>query len=436
MKLERLRQMRISELAGRSLQEASKRLERMGVAGKRKSRLHAILKKPRSAGTLLNDFQKTAPVHFFEGIEGEQFLAIAAKQMPDFQDSVIAVAETVRHKRFDLLGYRGLYFGDPIDWHLDPISGKRSPRVHWSRIDPLDPDTVGDSKIIWELNRHQWFVRLGQAYFLTGDERYAETFVDAIQDWIEANPRGIGINWASSLEAALRIISWSWALCLFRRSENLCQKLFATIVMAIRNHAIHVEKYLSYYFSPNTHLTGEALGLFYAGVLFPELSSAQSWRALGEKILLAQIERQVYSDGVYFEQSTCYQRYTVEIYLHFLVLAKRNGWEVPAAVAEHVRRMVDFSWPSAVPMARSRRSGMPTAAGCCRLRAGLRLIFGAYLRRRQLTLAGPTTPGRRAARPQRFFGCWGKRASKHLPLSSRGRLRRRDPGTFPMAAMP
>ena len=342
MKLERLRQMRISELAGRSLQEASKRLERMGVAGKRKSRLHAILKKPRSAGTLLNDFQKTAPVHFFEGIEGEQFLAIAAKQMPDFQDSVIAVAETVRHKRFDLLGYRGLYFGDPIDWHLDPISGKRSPRVHWSRIDPLDPDTVGDSKIIWELNRHQWFVRLGQAYFLTGDERYAETFVDAIQDWIEANPRGIGINWASSLEAALRIISWSWALCLFRRSENLCQKLFATIVMAIRNHAIHVEKYLSYYFSPNTHLTGEALGLFYAGVLFPELSSAQSWRALGEKILLAQIERQVYSDGVYFEQSTCYQRYTVEIYLHFLVLAKRNGLEVPAAVAEHVRRMVDF----------------------------------------------------------------------------------------------
>jgi len=139
VKLERLRQMRISELAGRSLQEASKRLERMGVAGKRKSRLHAILKKPRSAGTLLNDFQKTAPVHFFEGIEGEQFLAIAAKQMPDFQDSVIAVAETVRHKRFDLLGYRGLYFGDPIDWHLDPISGKRSPRVHWSRIDPPAP---------------------------------------------------------------------------------------------------------------------------------------------------------------------------------------------------------------------------------------------------------------------------------------------------------
>ena len=342
MKLERLRQMGITELAGRSLQEASKCLERMGVDGKRKSRLRAILREPRRAGTLLNHFQKAAPVHFLEGVESGQVLAIAAKQMPDFQDGVIAAAETVRQKRFDLLGYRGLYFGDPIDWHFDPISGKRSPRVHWSRIDPLDSDTLGDSKIIWELNRHQWFVRLGQAYFLTGDERYAETFVEAIQDWMQANPPGIGINWASSLEVAVRIISWSWALFLFRGSEELSPELFTSMLEGISLHAGHVEKYLSHYFSPNTHLTGEALGLFYAGVLFPELSSAKRWRAVGEKILLAQIERQVYSDGVYFEQSTCYQRYTTEIYLHYLVLAKRNGLEVPRAVTEHVQRMVDF----------------------------------------------------------------------------------------------
>ena len=37
-----------------------------------------------------------------------------------------------------------------------------------------------DSKVVWELNRHQWLVRLGQAYQLTGDERYTRAFLDAV----------------------------------------------------------------------------------------------------------------------------------------------------------------------------------------------------------------------------------------------------------------
>jgi hypothetical protein len=47
-------------------------------------------------------------------------------------------------------------------------------------------------------------------------------------------------------------------------------------------------------------LTGEALGLFYAGTLLPELEGAKRWQALGHKILLAELNRQVLPDGVYF----------------------------------------------------------------------------------------------------------------------------------------
>src|SRR5204862_4813983 len=91
-----------------------------------------------------------------------------------------------------------------------------------------------------------------------------------------------------------------------------------------------------------THLTGEALGLFYAGVLFPDLPGARRWSALGSRILVEQIEQQVLADGVYFEQSTHYQRYTVEIYLHFLILAELNGIAVPSAVTDRIQRMLDF----------------------------------------------------------------------------------------------
>ena len=76
--------------------------------------------------------------------------------------------------------------------------------------------------------------------------------------------------------------------------------------------------------------------------MLQEHRKAARWRALGRRILVEQIDRQVHRDGVYFEQSTYYQRYTVEIYLHFLMLAARNGVAVPRVVAERVQRMLDF----------------------------------------------------------------------------------------------
>jgi hypothetical protein len=195
--------------------------------------------------------------------------------------------------------------------------------------------------VIWELNRHQWMVTLGQAYRLTGDPGFARAFAAYVEQWLDANPPGVGINWASSLEAAFRTISWCWALLLLRGSPVLSPALFDRIVRSIWAHADHVERYLSYYFSPNTHLTGEALGLVYAGALFPHEARARRWAEVGAIILAEQSSQQILDDGVYFEQSTCYQRYTAEIYLHFLILAERGRIAVPPEVPERLSLLLD-----------------------------------------------------------------------------------------------
>jgi hypothetical protein len=341
MNLARLKNMGITEIAYRSRQEASKWLERVGV--NRDVPLHARDGHADLSVLLARDlFREMGPRRFFAGAARPETAKVASEKMAHACGQTIAAAEEICRGRFDLLGYRGLWFGAPIDWHLDPVSGRASPPVHWSRVKSLDPAMVGDSKVVWELNRHQWLIHLGIAYRLTGDARYAEAFAVYLVQWMQANPPGVGINWASSLEAALRIVSWSWALSLFRDSDELSPELFASMLEGISQHAAHVEKYLSYYFAPNTHLTGEALGLFYAGVLFPELPSAGRWRDLGAEILVEQSGRQILPDGVYFEQSTCYQRYTAEIYLHFLILAGRNGLAVPNAVRGRVERLMDF----------------------------------------------------------------------------------------------
>jgi len=302
-----------------------------------------------SAASALARFRQEAPSRFFAGAVDPHVDALLEQHDPQLRSRVLADAEAVCAGRFDLLGYRALSFGDPIDWHLDPVSGRRAPEIHWSRIDYLDPEVVGDSKVVWELNRHQWLILLGQAHRYTGDARYGETFARAVRAWMAANPPGIGVNWTSSLEAAVRLISWCWALYLFRDARVLEAELFAEMLAWIRAHALRAERYLSYFFSPNTHLTGEALGLFYAAAAFPELPEAGRWRELGARILSDESERQVYPDGVYFEQSTAYQRYTTEFYLHFLILAGRHGVAVSSAVRDRVQRMVDFllavRWP-------------------------------------------------------------------------------------------
>ena len=341
-KLRRLRHMPLTEIAGRSRQEAAKLLDRV-TRVRRPASPQAILRDHAPAfldsGAALGILREAAPSRFFAGLDD---LQVAAQALPGYREAVLSSAEATLQNRFDLLGYHTLWFGDPIDWHFDPIRSRRAPRVHWTQLNPLDPAEVGDSKVVWELNRHQWIAQLAHAYALSGDERYAESAMAAIESWIDANPYGIGVNWSSSLEVAYRLMSWSWVLMLLRQSAALSGERLERILANVWLHANHVARYLSSFFSPNTHLTGEALGLFYAGNLFIEFNDAPRWQRLGARVLIAESQSQICADGVHFERSTCYHRYTLETYLQFALLAARNRVTVPDDLSGQIQRMADF----------------------------------------------------------------------------------------------
>jgi heparinase II/III-like protein len=295
-----------------------------------------------SATELLEYFQTRNEAKFFDGLADREATAQEfRRRWPSAEARLVEQSNRIVAGQFDLLGYRNLCFGEPIDWHLEPVSEKRTPLVHWSRLNYLDSDLAGDKKIIWELNRHQYFTTLGQAYWLTRDERYAETFVSHLESWMEQNPPKLGINWASSLEIAFRSISWLWAFYFFKDSRSLSPKTFMRAMNVLYLHARHLETYLSTYFSPNTHLTGEALGLFYLGTLLPEFKEARRWKDKGQEILLTQLDRHVRPDGVYFEQSSYYHRYTTDFYIHFLILSSNNHEPVPRKVEDTLKALLD-----------------------------------------------------------------------------------------------
>ena len=337
------------ELRVRGVQVLSSFRERIGLAISGGG--YEVARSPRGVvSTLRGDPSRTiadARRRFAEGITpGLRRLSATVgalrRAAPDAETSVRCRADRAVDGTFDLLGHRNVSFGDPIDWHRDPQSGIRAPMRHWSRIQYLDPATVGDYKLLWEVNRHQHFVMLGQAYAFSQDSRYADAFVAQLSSWIAANPPRLGVNWASSLEVSYRAISWLWALQLFAEAPQLTDAILATALESLRRHGKHIERYLSTYYSPNTHLTGEALGLLYLGTALPIFEAADSWRQLGWSILRDQLFRQARPDGSYFEQALYYHRYTADIYHHALVLADANGWARDDEMRERVERLDDF----------------------------------------------------------------------------------------------
>src|SRR5271166_3168864 len=281
------------------------------------------------------------PGRFFFAPESvKSILELLRQRLPQQVEQMVHQADKICRHQFDLLGYEALDYGDPIDWHRDLVHGRRAPSRPFHKIGYLDFDQVGDSKITWELNRHQHLVTLAKAYRLTHDRRFVDEILQQRRHWQAENRYLVGINWASSLEVAVRSLSWLWTYHLLQSSTGVFD-LRSEWLRGLALHGRHIERYLSTYFSPNTHLLGEGVALFFLGVLCPELKGAERWKSLGWEIVLRESDRQVRGDGFHFEQSTYYHVYALDFFLHAVILAAANNIPVPKAFADNIEKMLN-----------------------------------------------------------------------------------------------
>jgi len=232
--------------------------------------------------------------------------------------------------------------GRPIPWQRDPLTGRDWPSVFWASINTRDAQEVGGVKWVWELNRHHHLVTLAKAFFLSGEERFAEEVCAHLVDWIQTNPPLIGVNWASPLEIAIRLINWVWALAFIRKSSALTDQVFQLVLESIGTQTDHISRHLSAYSSANNHLIGEAAALVFIGLCFPWFSQAQRWRDIGIRLLVRELERQIYSDGVPAEQSTHYLSFVLDFNLLVWRLAELNGVPVPPLWYERFKASCNF----------------------------------------------------------------------------------------------
>lgn len=276
---------------------------------------------------------------FFQATEIPEILECVREALPSVAAKIIEAADEIVQHRFNLLGYEGLDYGREINWHFDAAHGKAAPRVPWHRVPYLDFDQVGDHKVTWELNRHQHLLTLAKAYRLTQNSDYLNELIAQWHHWQDHNPYPIGINWASSLEVAFRSLSWLWTWHLLEGCPVLAG-FRLDLMSALMRNGRHIERYLSTYFAPNTHLLGEGVALFFIGTLVPKNPAVQRWQDLGWKIILREAKRQVMADGMHFEQSTYYHVYALDFFLHARILADVNGIAVPQDLDQTIENML------------------------------------------------------------------------------------------------
>jgi hypothetical protein len=239
----------------------------------------------------------------------------------DFARSLKQIADSILADRIPLLGLGEVNVGVNIDWSRDYIHNRTSGIEYFRKIPYLDFEAAGDHKIVWELNRHQHLVVLAQCFRLTQERVYFDKLKSQLRHWMISNPFQRGINWASALEVGFRALSWLWIYHLAGDSmEDEFRREFLTVLY---RHGLHLEYNLSHFFSPNTHLLGEAVALHAIGRLLPGFPRAEKWRKQGATVVDGELRRQILADGGHFEKSTYYHVYAADMILFHALLAGR-----------------------------------------------------------------------------------------------------------------
>ena len=329
------------ELARRLFQEVQQELERVR-APRRARRL--------DEAALLRATDATSVDALWERLASRPYLAVTSPararevlEATRTMTRVRAAADRALAGEVDVLGSGPTRLGSPIDWHTDFKTGLSWPLTSARSIDFADLRRPSDVKVPWELSRGQWMLPAAQAYLLTGEERYAACVRDVLDQWIGGNPHGVGINWVMAMEAALRAITWTFLFHALAQSETWSDAAFRRrFLTALYMHGDFVSRNLERSDVNGNHYDAGACGLVFTGLFFGSGEPAQ-WAEAGWRILIDELPRQVFDDGVDFEGSTAYHRLVTELFLLPALYRSQLGLEVPHNYKERVRAMAAFA---------------------------------------------------------------------------------------------
>ena len=288
---------------------------------------HAGLEKVKALHSEGNDAEAAAELlSYFKGRKG-----VATREIRDISKVKITkehqqwADDALEHVFFVHKGYQPSFsYGEDINWKYWPIK---------------------DNELRWQLHRHKWFVPMGRAYRVSGDEKYAIEWTKQYIDWIRKNPytgdeENRRFAWRP-LEVSHRLQDQPIQMQLFIDSPAFTAEFLTEFLVNYHRHAEHI---MGNWSQQGNHLLFEAQRMICAGSFFPEFKRAEEWRTNGVNILNREIGVQVYEDGGQYELCPHYHLASIEIFIKALEDADLNGFRdvFPQSYIDTVEKMIMF----------------------------------------------------------------------------------------------
>lgn len=306
----------------------------------------------------------TTPEYWIESLRGtsrlygdlsDDTIAMLLGRMPQTVEATLVKAEEIIRHRFNMLGsgpYVPIDHGrpaaggyTPIDWCIDPVSGLRFPQgiphKQWDLL-KMRPGNA-DIKLPWELARCQHWPVLGQAWRISGDNRYAVEMLRQLDDFMQANPVGLGIHWTCTMDVALRALNWALGLALIRKCPDADNAAFSGAYGHLFDHGVFIYENLeNKYEVTSNHFLSNVVGLYYLAAVFDDLPEAETWNAFCRQALEREMEVQVLDDGADYESSIPYHRLVTELFLGAARLANYRKQPFSGNYHRRLKSMVGF----------------------------------------------------------------------------------------------
>lgn len=226
----------------------------------------------------------------------------------------------------------------PINWFLNPITGKEiSKNKKWFNIPDFDP-VIGDIKGVWEISRFTHLFYFVRAYIITKNKKYYNAFSSQVSDWLEKNEYSYGPNYKCGQEATLRMInilityeSFKFYNLTSHNDENNVKKIVETSYKKILSNFFYAHKCIK-----NNHTLSEITGL----IIGAWCSKNNKKLRRAYKLFNKEIDNQFFDDGGYLQYSFNYQRFALQIMEFIINISRKTGCEITSQNRDRLNKSV------------------------------------------------------------------------------------------------
>ena len=275
----------------------------------------------------------------------------AAALVPEAaRTAVIAAADRLLKGEWEMLGVVRTDMTQP-DWFYCPVTDRRSaPGQYAFSINQRSEETVGNVKQVWEVNRLQHLTLLAAAWYLTGEDAYAERVAEQLRSWWQENPFLSGVNWTSGIELGVRLINFAWIRRLLDGWPPVAG-LFEHNDLALRQihwHQQYLAAFESRGSSANNHVIAEAAGQLAGSCAFPWFAESDRWRRDSARLLERELEHNTFPSGINRELASDYHGFVAELGFFAALEAEAAGaplgagtWRLLCSMTDAMAALVD-----------------------------------------------------------------------------------------------